>query len=70
VGIAGALSTRLSARGLATTLYVMAVLQVAAALLFPAQDMIFMLWVTGIFTALWLAAAQAFRIAARDSLAT
>jgi hypothetical protein len=70
VGIAGALITRLSARGLATTLYVMAVLQVAAALLFPAQDMIFMLWVTGIFTALGLAAAQAFRIAARDSLAT
>jgi hypothetical protein len=65
VGIAGALITRLSARGLATTLYVMAVLQIAAALLFPAQDMVFMLLVTGIFTALWLAAAQAFSVAAR-----
>lgn len=69
VGIVGALIARLSARGLATTLYVMAGLQVAAALLFPAQDRVFMLLVTGIFTTLWLAAAQAFNVAARDSRA-
>ncbi len=67
VGIVGALWSRLSSPGLSRTLYVMAALQVAASLLAPVDGITFMVLVTVVFTALWLAAAQAFRIAGSDS---
>lgn len=68
VGVTGALLSRFSARGLARTLSVMAISQVSAAFLAPASDLMLMALVTGVFTTLWLAAAQAFRVAARNSL--
>jgi len=67
VGVVGALGSRLAPRGLARTSYVMAALQVAASLLAPPSDFWLMVWVTAVFTALWLAAAQAFSAAARDA---
>lgn len=66
-GVAGALLSRCAARGLARTLYVMAAMQGLAALLAPASELMLMVLVTAVFTAIWLAAAAAFRLAARDT---
>ena len=65
VGLIGAALTRARALGLARTLTVMAAMQVAAAFLAPASEWAPMLIGTAVFVALWTAAAQAFRSAAR-----
>lgn len=68
-GVLGALISRFKARGLSRTLYVMASMQVLAAPLFGSGDLVFAVFVSAMFTAIWLAAAAAFHWAAREARA-